>query len=305
MERLESILVVIERGAEQYPEIERAVELAEATGARVVLFVREYRSVLYWHYLFGKRGDKMSQAAYEREAQAWVDEQVEALTDQGITAEGEAVWARNIYNAIADKVREVEPDLVIKGAHDDAIRGARSVYNTTDWQLMRHCPAPVLLVKYQNRAHHGTILCAVHPSHPDADHHPVDTAIMGVGQLLSDALGRPLHMFTSFQSPGEHVAPPIAIDGAAYQKYLEEFREEHNRAFNAFVAQYQLPDANVHHVEGDPAQELPNLAERLPATLVVMGVVSRSALPELLVGHTAERVLDRLECDILAVKAKQ
>lgn len=305
MDRLDSILVVIERGAEQYPEIERAIEMAEASGAKVHLFVREYNSVLYWHYLFGKRGDKMSQAAYEREAQAWVDEQVQALTDQDINAEGEAVWARNIYNAIAAKVEAIKPDLVIKGAHDDAARGARSVYNTTDWQLMRHCPVPVLLIKYQNRAHHGAILCAVHPAHPDADHQPADRSVMSAGQLMSDTLGRPLHLFNSFQSPAEQVAPPIALDGAAYQHYLDEFRAEHDRAFNAFVAQYPLPDANIHRVEGDPARELPGLAERLPASLVVMGVVSRSALPELLVGHTAERVLDRLECDILVVKPGQ
>lgn len=304
MDRLESILVVIERGAEQYPEIERAAELAEASGARLHLFVREYDAALYWHYLFGSRGDKMSQAAYEREAQAWVDDQVRALVDQGIEAEGEAVWARHIYTAIRERIERAKPDLVIKGAHDDAVRGERSAYNTTDWQLMRHCPVPVLLVKYQTRAQQGAILCAVHPAHPEADHHPVDHDIMAHGQAMSGYLGLPLHLFNSFQSPVEQVAPPVAIDAGAYQKYLEEFRREHDRALNEFIARYQLPDANVHRAEGDPSRELPELAERLPASLVIMGVVSRSALPEILVGHTAERVLDRLECDVLAVKPR-
>lgn len=302
MERLENILVVIERGAELYPEIERAAELAEASGARVHLFVREYHAVLYWHYLFGKRGDKISQAAYEREAQAWVDDQVAALEDQGVSASGEAVWARHIYTAIQDRIREIQPDLVIKGAHDGSTKVGRSLYNTTDWQLMRHCPVPVLLVKYQSRAQQGAILCAVNPAHPEESHYGLDDHIMAGGQFMSEQLGRPLHIFNSFQSPGEEVAPPIAIEAGSYQKYLDEYRREHDRALNEFVARYHLPDANVHRSDGDPSVGLPELAARLPATMVVMGVVSRSALPELLVGHTAERVLDRLECDVLAIK---
>lgn len=35
---------------------------------------------------------------------------------------------------------------------------------------------------------------------------------------------------------------------------------------------------------------------------MVMGAVSRSRLDRLLVGNTAERVMDNLECDVLVVK---
>jgi universal stress protein E len=33
-----------------------------------------------------------------------------------------------------------------------------------------------------------------------------------------------------------------------------------------------------------------------------MGAVSRSGLKRLFIGHTAERVIDRLKCDVLIVK---
>jgi hypothetical protein len=36
--------------------------------------------------------------------------------------------------------------------------------------------------------------------------------------------------------------------------------------------------------------------------MVIMGAVSRSGLKRLLIGNTAERVLDQLSCDILVVK---
>jgi len=302
MEGLRTILVVIERGAEQYPEIDRATELAEASGSRIHLLVREYRAVLHWHYIFGRRGDKSSQQAYEREAQAWVDEQVHALTDQGIDATGEALWTRHMYTAIQDKVAETEPDLLIKGAHDTATRDERSFYDPIDWKLMRHCCVPVLLIKYQTRACQGAVLCAVHPAHPDAAHQALDHRIMAMGQTMADHLARPLHLFNCFHSPAEQVAPPIALEAGVYDDYLQELRTEHEGCLDRFIAEYNLPETNVHRVEGVPSLELPKLAEELPAAMVVMGVVSRSALPEILVGHTAERVLGRLYCDILVVK---
>lgn len=49
-------------------------------------------------------------------------------------------------------------------------------------------------------------------------------------------------------------------------------------------------------------EALPRKLESLQADLLVMGAVSRSRLRELFVGSTAERVLDRLHCDVLVVK---
>ena len=50
------------------------------------------------------------------------------------------------------------------------------------------------------------------------------------------------------------------------------------------------------------AEVLPRMAEGLGADVVVMGAVSRSRVRELFVGSTAERVLDRVGCDVLVVK---
>jgi universal stress protein E len=38
------------------------------------------------------------------------------------------------------------------------------------------------------------------------------------------------------------------------------------------------------------------------SAIVVMGAISRSGLKRLLIGNTAERILDALRCDVLVVK---
>jgi universal stress protein E len=55
--------------------------------------------------------------------------------------------------------------------------------------------------------------------------------------------------------------------------------------------------------QGAAAEVLPRVAESLGAALVVMGAVSRCRLQEVFLGSTAERVLDRIGCDLLVVKS--
>jgi universal stress protein E len=68
------------------------------------------------------------------------------------------------------------------------------------------------------------------------------------------------------------------------------------------AGQHGLPPDRVHVEQGSAVDVLPRAAETLAADIVVMGAVSRSRLQEVFLGSTAERVLDRLGCDVLVVK---
>jgi universal stress protein E len=55
-------------------------------------------------------------------------------------------------------------------------------------------------------------------------------------------------------------------------------------------------------VNAHPVDAIPNTAKRIGGSIVVMGAISRSGLKRFFIGDTAERVLDRLACDVLVVK---
>ena len=63
-----------------------------------------------------------------------------------------------------------------------------------------------------------------------------------------------------------------------------------------------MPPEQVHLLPGDPRELIPRTARELGAELVVTGAVSRSRLQQLLIGSTAEAVLDDLDCDVLVIK---
>ena len=51
-----------------------------------------------------------------------------------------------------------------------------------------------------------------------------------------------------------------------------------------------------------PQIVIPRLASKLQADLIVMGTVARTGIPGLFIGNTAETILGRVECSVLAVK---
>ena len=63
---------------------------------------------------------------------------------------------------------------------------------------------------------------------------------------------------------------------------------------------YLKPQA--HLVKGPARKEIPELATRIEADLVVMGTVARTGIPGFIMGNTAETILNRIESSVLAIK---
>jgi universal stress protein E len=49
-------------------------------------------------------------------------------------------------------------------------------------------------------------------------------------------------------------------------------------------------------------QSLPDTVNELGVNILVMGAISRSKIDRLLLGSTAEKIIDAVECDILILK---
>jgi universal stress protein E len=58
----------------------------------------------------------------------------------------------------------------------------------------------------------------------------------------------------------------------------------------------------VHLVAGSTRHALEELVEQLEIDVVVAGAVARGRLERLLIGNTAEAILDDVPCDVVVVK---
>lgn len=88
------------------------------------------------------------------------------------------------------------------------------------------------------------------------------------------------------------------------ERYVEDSRAEARKALDHLLEKF--PDQPgrrfIHLLKGDPADVIADLAKTGRVDLIVMGTVARTGIPGLLIGNTAETILQRVDCSVLAVK---
>lgn len=90
--------------------------------------------------------------------------------------------------------------------------------------------------------------------------------------------------------------------GSSAEEYESELIRRLRAAVLGLLEGRQIPASHARIVEGRPEQELPRLVQELGINLLVAGGISRSRLEQVFIGGTAERLLDRIGCDLLVVK---
>jgi universal stress protein E len=181
---------------------------------------------------------------------------------------------------------------------------ARLLLTQTDFELIRHCPVPLLIVKGRAAWRSPRILAALDPFHSNDKPSALDGEIIAAADAVADLVRGSVHAVHIYLPLGSYVADlpmaPVALAGVATQE--KEHAQSVRRRFFEDLGRYGIPKNRGHLVGGDPAIELPRLARSLRAGLIVMGAVSRSGLKRIFIGNTAERVLDSLKCDVLVVR---
>ncbi len=91
--------------------------------------------------------------------------------------------------------------------------------------------------------------------------------------------------------------PTFQLKETIEAKYREQCR--------AFQAEFDIDDQHLHIEEGPADVLIPFMARKLQAAVTVIGTVARSGLSGVLIGNTAEAVLDTLESDVLVLKPQE
>ncbi|HEY0942608.1 MAG TPA: universal stress protein [Steroidobacter sp.] len=185
-------------------------------------------------------------------------------------------------------------------------RFARLFLSNIDWDLIRNCPCPLWLSKSDELDVQAPVIAAVDPLHAHAKPTMLDDII--VAHAVEAAGGRPdkVLLCHAYELPeGVAINSPIEAYWIAMSK---EEQQAHEESLKKAIAKLQkkggVPAKNSLLVLGDPASQLPRLAKKHAAAVVVMGAVSRRGLQRIFIGNTAERVIDKLGCDVLVVKPR-
>lgn len=300
MKRFHSILAQIDTSRTLQPVLDTAIVVARRHEAAltVVDIVPEFT----WPArLTVPRGEELRGVLAEQKRRR-LAEITAPYADKGLRISTRVLMGRTS----ARLVEEVQA-----GGHDLVLRLTKGVHSrrtgllgTTGLQLLRNCPCTVWLVKPEQRTKPAHIAAAVDVGSASDEHRKLNARILETAASVAEMQeGMTLDVVYAWSIYGENVL----------REHLkpEEFAElerttlaDHQLAMDQLLAaqQVELDAERIHLVRGDASHVLPQFVQQSGVDLLVMGTVARRGAAGWLLGNTAERVFDKVNCSLLAVK---
>jgi len=298
------ILCVVDPTEKEQPALDRATWLARRSGAALDLLICYYNE-----YLGGEwYSDSPSLKKAREEVLAGFREKLEILAKplraEGLVVATNAVWYHPLHQGIARQSLALKSDVVFKDTHHHSAL-SRSFFTNSDWNLIRACPVPLWLVKPGEFGDEPKFIASVDPLNEHDKPAALDDEIMILSKSLATDVNGSVHAFHSYD-------PRIALASVTASAYAPvslplqdieaELSKQHQKKFDEVIDFHGIPKDHAHLVSGLVHEELPELANKLDAAVVVMGAVSRNAMKRVFIGATAERTLEHLPCDLVVVK---
>lgn len=290
MFRLNRILVVIEPEQDDQLALDKAIRLARVSGGSLELVISDHNAYLEDGFYFDPPQARLLRQEHVERNRQLLEDMAIVIRQQGFTVEVDALWGNPAYQKLIEKVLTSKPDLLVQSTrHHDKI--ARLLLSHQDWQLLRYCPCPLLLVKDMAWPEHPLFVAAVDPVHSNDKPADLDHQLTDVAQSLATLGSGEVRLFHScYQAPVSGVYP-LVVDKALYREKTRDL-----------LTAFSLSEDALFISDDVVTQALPAYLQQQGASVLVMGAVSRSALDRFFVGSTAEKLLDRVDQDVLVVK---
>ena len=307
MVKYQNILVVINPEEERQIALERAVKVAELDeNAHLTLLLTIYDFSYEMTAMLSVDERQEMRDGVISQRREWLDEILTPYRAQGIECEVKVVWHNRPFECVIQEVLEQRHDLVVKATHHHSFLQT-FIFTPTDSHLLRRLrykcggwPCPVLLVKEGHWQRGGNIIAAINCSSDDPDQKLLNERITQEGSDIAELLGSNLYLVNTY--PGTPVNVAIELPEFDPNAYNEAIRKHHESLLLSHADKFGIGHLWTRVAEGLPEEVLPDMAEELKATLMIMGCVGRTGLSAALLGNTAEHVIDRLSCDILILK---
>jgi universal stress protein E len=304
MKPIRNILVVMDPNMHITAGYRRAVALAKLAGAKLHLCLFDYRSAIAAGRWLDEAVMQMAVDEHMTARQNWLEYRAADVSHEGVSSECAAIWGKPLHEAIISKAIEVEADLVIKDVHPEPVY-SRVVHTPLDWQLLRLCPAPLMLVNSKSPPLPKRVVTAVDPLEDSTWPHELNDRIVNTGLDVARQCDAPFHAVYAFELMLMTMTASDASPALGYARMLPEIEKIHRESFQKLLKHYQIPEDRGHFLPNPSVDTaIAEFASDAGSDLLVLGTVYHGGLDGLIMGSTAERILYRVTCDVLAVKTE-
>jgi nucleotide-binding universal stress UspA family protein len=298
MKRFKNILLMQDRAPRGRKALDRAVDLASRNGARLTLVAVVEAVPGNGRRLQTSAGKIDLMEIIERDRRAALQRTVDKITERGVQAEARLLFG-NPFLAIIQEVQRAQHDLVMLTTEGDG--GMREhLFGSTSRHLLRKCPCPVWVVRPRRRRKGIRVLAAVNPTEEHPSGRDLDRQILEMSSSLARMYDGELDIVHVW-----HGVPRSArVSRQVLTRWNEEIQDAAEERLAATLREHDLDDLapRIHLPGGPPGLRIAEIASQRRCDVVVMGTQSRTGLAGLLIGNTAETVLQHLDASVLAVK---
>jgi universal stress protein E len=294
------LIAVKELDSGDFAAGKKAAQLARALNAELCLF-HALTGPLYLEVVALRRQPvAQAEEATLAEVKSRLEKMAAPLRSEGLKVTTAAAWDYPSHDAVIRTVQRLGADMVVVDCprHNHT---APWFLHFTDWELLRKCSVPVLLIKNHHLYHRAPVLAALDPDHAGGNPPNLDLDILDCGSSLASALDDHLHIVHAFNPIPAMAASEIVAPERLAEAEDKAYAKAHD-ALDPLLDQTGVSQNHRHIEEGFAVDVIENVVRATGAQILVMGATSRSGLKGLLIGNTAERMLDRLGCDMLIVK---
>lgn len=263
-------------------------------------------------YLYPGLPDSLAEqrSGYERWLLAEFEERVrQTRADLGLNESVPPVEIR-IDSGPAPATRIIRETL--RGGHDLVLTEARSAtdgrgFDAVDMELLRKCPSPVWLARRLTRPRNELrVAAAIDPECDSPAEHDLAIRMLRLSRSLADSGSGRLDIVSCWDYPFEEhlrTSPWVSLDDARIVALASESGNRHRLALESLIEESGIGgQLRVAHVRGKPEEQIPGFVERSGIDLLVMGTVARTGIPGFLIGNTAENIIGKIGCSLLALK---
>lgn len=295
------ILAVADINSDQQPALARAVQLAKRSQSvpKVTLFLAIYDFSYDMTSMLSSDEREAMRRGVIQQRETWLRNLSNSYLDDAIELEVKVVWHNRPYEAIIAEVFAGHHEIVVKATRKHDVLES-IIFTPTDWHLLRKCPAPVLLIKDAHWPENANIMACVHLGSETPAHLALNEDMANRVTSISQRMNATPYLVNAYPITPANIT--IELPEFDPNSYSDAVRAHHLTSMKALRQKYHLPEEQTIVEQGVPEEVITQSAQKLNAAMVILGTTGRTGLSAIFIGNTAEHVIDRLNCDVLALK---
>ena len=310
MKRVTSLLFYLEDEPDS-ATLQRAAKIADSAGATLTLAATVEPAALYPRFAMGGLDIDEIEGLLIEDRQRRLEESAELIRTPSLEIMTR-VFVGDAVEVVIAVVQDEGFDLVVKSpSPSQGIR--KQLFGSIDMHLMRTCPCPVLIGRAKQDGYSGHAVAAVSYDAGDNKYARLNKGILESAAWVAEtqfAAINEIHVVHAWQLYGEsllaHGRGKLPSD--KFQEALRQEEDKREQWLTNLIDEFQtrMPkEAEVRFkpvlslLHGDPKIVIPRLVKELDADVLSLGTVSRRGVEGLLIGNTAEEILNRVSCSVV------